>query len=215
KRMSISRATLEAQATCPVIASLILSLDSYWPDDTSLVAAVAGVANTRSSDVVTRKRAIAALDWVIRTHRPIWLNEASLGSDASALGALPAIVDVTTFRNAKAAYATALKHATAAWATAKNANRTGAATARALLDGLRDDRVGAWRATGARAAWAFVSSVSTWDAWEVFDAWDVAGQMDYAVMSLVSLNGTTSTEHPQTGLAGIDVVAGEVRTQEL
>src|SRR5581483_10977451 len=27
KRMSISRATLEAQATCPVIASLILSLD--------------------------------------------------------------------------------------------------------------------------------------------------------------------------------------------
>lgn len=201
--MSISIATLQAQATCPVITALIMSLDSYWPDDTSLVAAVPGVANTLASDVVTRKRAIAALDWAIRTHRPIWLNAAGQAADATALGALSAVVDQASYLATRAAYKTALANAWKAWSAQLSSSPSACATARGQWGGNGSAAVqGAWIGLGARAAWGFESPLTTWDAWIAFDSWSE----DISIGSLTCLAG---------GTTAMNNAAASVRTSEL
>jgi hypothetical protein len=61
------------------------------------------------------QRAIAALDWTMRVHRPLWLDAAGLHEHAETMRALPEIVDEATSKAAIEAQDAAIWAAWAAW----------------------------------------------------------------------------------------------------
>ncbi len=106
-------------------------LRKYLPNGTSPLAGTAG-------DGKDETRGYIALDWLIRTYLPEWLDLAKLTAEATALRDLRRIADLVAAKAARpavqAAYDNAYKARTAAWA----AEAAGAA----------------WAAEAAGGAWA-------------------------------------------------------------
>jgi hypothetical protein len=98
--------------TCPVLAAFGRTLNDAIDDDTTrtrlLAPLVPKLLDTRSTPEVERRRAYIAADWVIREIVPMWLDvHPELTEHATALRALPEIVDPATAEAARAAlYAT-------------------------------------------------------------------------------------------------------------
>jgi len=123
-------------------------------------------------DGLDEQRSYLALDWLIRTWTPAWLDVAGLSQEATALRGLRRIVDLVTAEEARPVVLAARDNAAAAWAAARAA--AGAA---------------AWAATGAaaRAAARAATGAAAWDAtWAAARAaaraaaWDAARDATWA-----------------------------------
>jgi hypothetical protein len=101
-----------------------------------------------NDDDLNEARAYLALDWLVRTLTPAWLDLARLDDEAAELRALPPIVD--------------LAGANAAGPTVRGACNRAADYAEDPWDGIADDVVAP--ASAARAAAWPVAEVVSWDA---------------------------------------------------
>jgi hypothetical protein len=101
-----------------VIRGYVISLNDNWTDAERdrLKPYIPRTLGTRSTAGLETKRAVMALDWTFRVHRPIWLEAAGLAEHAAKMRALPEIVDEATSSVAVAAQAKAIGAARAAWA---------------------------------------------------------------------------------------------------
>lgn len=107
----------EPACVCPVLAAFGSAWDDaldYAEDRQRLLAPyVSRLVDTRSTQEVEERRAYMALDWLIRTYTPAWLDlQPELAEHAAALRALPEIVDLAT---AKLARGSVIDAESAAW----------------------------------------------------------------------------------------------------
>jgi hypothetical protein len=127
---------------CPVIAVLLRRWNDDLPDAdrTRLLAPlIPRLVGSRSTPEVEQRRALMALDWLIRVYTPAWLDLVpALRDHAKALRALPEIVDTATARTAAARDAAW----DAAWDAARDAARTALAPTVATLQVSALDLVG-------------------------------------------------------------------------
>ena len=114
------------------------------------------VMNTSASDAIELRRATMCDDWAIRVSTPAWLELAGLKSEATALRALPEIVDRSGLDTAMPALRDAQSKAAAAGAAA-----AGAAARDAAGDAAR---AAAWAAAWA-SAWAAARDAARAAAW--------------------------------------------------
>ena len=149
------------ECASPVMRAYTIGLNDAWPDEQRqrLVPYLPRMVGT-AGDSQDEARSYLALDWLVRTYTPAWLDLAGLSDEARALRNLPQIVDlaaaaaagpVVREARAKAAAAGAAAWA-AAWAAAGDA--AGAAARDAAWAAARD---AAWAAAGdaaGDAAWA-------------------------------------------------------------
>ena len=114
------------------------------------------VMNTSASDAIELRRATMCDDWAIRVSTPAWLELAGLKSEATALRALPEIVDRSGLDTAMPALRDAQSKAAAAWAAAGDAAWAAARDAAwaAAWAAARDAARAAARAAARDAAWA-------------------------------------------------------------
>jgi hypothetical protein len=155
----------------PVLRVFTVDLNDRWPDRQrqKLRPYLPRMVGT-AGDGQDEARSYLALDWLIRTFTPAWLDLAGLTAEAAELRALRRIVDPAS---AEAAGPVVV----AAWAAARAARDAAGAAARAARDAAGDAaraaawdaRVAAWDAAG--AAWD--ARVAAWDA--AGAAWDAAG----------------------------------------
>lgn len=126
------------KCTSPVLTTCGINLNDVLPDDKrqQLVPFVPRMVGTRG-DGLDETRSYLALDWLIRTYTPTWLDLAGLTVEAQALRDLRRIVDLVSAQAAGPVV------------------RAGAEKARAARAAAGD---AAWNAAGA-AAWA-----AAWDA---------------------------------------------------
>jgi hypothetical protein len=162
---------------CPVIAAFLRTWNDGLPDDAHrdllLKRFVPKVVGSRSTAGVERRRSLLALDWLIRTYTPAWLDLVeSLKPHAASLRALPEIVDMDTasaaapvVRAARDAAGSAARDA--AWAAAR------AAAGSAARDAATDAAWDAARAAATDAAWDAARDAATDAAWDA--ARDAAG----------------------------------------
>lgn len=151
---------------CPVIAAFCRSWNDGLSDknrDAILRPLVPRLINTRGNDAVAHRRALMAVDWLIREHAPAWLRVAGLTAHADALIALPEIADVAQLQGVQGIIDAARKDAAAARAACD-----------AAWDAAWDAGAAAWAAGGAAwAAWA--AGDAAWAAWAAgAAAWDAA-----------------------------------------
>ena len=81
---------------CRVIGEFLRLWNDALPDserDALLRPLVPMMVGTRSTKAVERRRAMMAVDWLIREHTPAWLRLAGLTRQADALASLPEITD--------------------------------------------------------------------------------------------------------------------------
>src|SRR5262245_14761657 len=123
-----------------------------------------------AGDGLDAARSYLALDWLIRTWAPAWLDLAKLTGEAADLRALPRIIDPAAVATARPVLESARKKAAAARAAAWDA--AGAAARAAAGDAAR---AAAWDAAGA-AAWAAAWDAARAAAWDAARAaaWDAA-----------------------------------------
>lgn len=114
----------------PVLALYGRRLNDVLPDGLrqELVPLVPRLVGT-AGDGLDEQRGYLALDWLIRTYTPAWLELAGLASEASALRELGRIVDLESAERAKPVVLSSREKATAAGAAARDAR----AAARAAL----------------------------------------------------------------------------------
>jgi hypothetical protein len=105
-----------------------------------------------AGDGLDEARAWMAMDWLIRTYTPAWLDLARLPDAAARLSRLPAVIDRPDLRAALAELQIARREARAAWSTALGAARA-AAWAVPWAAGRSAAREAAWASAGA-PAWA-------------------------------------------------------------
>jgi hypothetical protein len=119
----------------PVLTSFGISLNDRWDDVTrqKLIPLIPLIVGTRDGE--DEARGYLALDWLIRTFTPAWLDLAGLTAEAVELRALRRIVDLTAAQAAgpvvqqaktKAAAAVRAAVRAAAWAAAGDAARDAA-----------------------------------------------------------------------------------------
>ena len=148
------------ECASPVMRAYTIGLNDAWPDEQRqrLVPYLPRMVGT-AGDSHDEARSYLALDWLVRTYTPAWLDLAGLSDEARALRNLPQIVDLAAAAAAgpvvREARAKAAAAGDAAWAAAW------AAAGAAAGDAARD---AAWAAAGA-AAWAAAGDA----------AWDAAG----------------------------------------
>ena len=130
-------------------------LKKYLPNGTSPLAGTA-------LDGLDETRSYMAVDWLVRTYAPAFLDLAGLSSQAAALRGLRRISDVAAAETAHPVIRTASEHAAAAWDAA------GAAAGAAALAAAG---AAAWDA--ARTAAGDAARTAAWDARTA--AWDAAG----------------------------------------
>jgi hypothetical protein len=131
---------------CPVIGAFLRSWNDGLRSDEErtrlLKPLVLRLVESKSTPAVEEARAYLALDWLIRTYTPVWLDLVpGLQSHAQALRALEAIRDISA---ADAAGAPVHAAGAAAWAAAGDAAR----------DAARAAPVAAAGAAPVAAAWA-------------------------------------------------------------
>ncbi len=136
----------------PVVRAFCTALNDSL-DDRSRQQLRPYLARTIGSvdDGLDEERSWMALDWLIRSYTPIWLNAAGLGASADTLAGLAEVKDATSLRRALAAIEVARRDARAAWTDALGA--AGAAAWAPWIAGRRAAREAAWASAGA-AAWA-------------------------------------------------------------
>jgi hypothetical protein len=99
----------------PVLAGLGRKLNDVLPDrKRQLLKPFVGLLPGTASDGLDETRAYLALDWLIRTHTPTWLDLARLTVEATALADLPRIVDMPSAKAAAPAVRAARDQAYAA-----------------------------------------------------------------------------------------------------
>jgi hypothetical protein len=147
---------------CPVIGAFLRSWNDGLRSDEErtrlLKPLVLRLVESKSTPAVEEARAYLALDWLIRTYTPVWLDLVpGLQSHAQALRALEAIRDISA---ADAAGAPVHAAGAAAWAAAGDAARDAARAAAwaaagdAARDAARAAPVAAAGAAPVAAAWA-------------------------------------------------------------
>jgi hypothetical protein len=143
------------ECASPVLRTFTISLNDRWDDAPRqrLVPYLPRMVGT-AGDGQDEARSYLALDWLIRTYTPAWLDLAGLTAEATALRDLRRIVDLVAAEEAGPVVRAGRDRATAAGTAARAA--AGAAAGAA-----------AWTAAGA-AAWA--ARAAAWDA-----AWTAAG----------------------------------------
>ena len=102
-------------------------------------------------DGLEEQRSWMAMDWLIRTYAPTWLDVAGLGSPAERLTDLPEVIDSSVLRTALHELRLARRDTRVAWASALGTARSAALAPWAA--GRATAREAAWRSGGA-AAWA-------------------------------------------------------------
>ena len=148
----------------PVLHQYGMNLNDLLPDDRRqelkrfLPNGTDRLAGT-ATDGKDETRGYIALDWLIRTYTPAWLDLAGLTAEAAALRDLRRIADLVAAQAAGPVVKDASKKAAAARAAAWAAAWAAAGAAAWAT---------AWAAAGA-AAWA-AAGAAAWDA-----AWDAAG----------------------------------------
>jgi hypothetical protein len=162
----------------PILGAYGRAINDLLPHDKrqqlrQLIPLLPGTA----ADGLDETRSYAALDWLIRTWIPTWLDLAALKNDATALRRLHPITDLSAARSARPVVQQASQNAAgrpAAWATAGDAAwATAGDAAWAAAWAAAGDVAGdaAWAAAG-DAAWAAAGDAA-WDAaWAA--AWDAA-----------------------------------------
>ena len=145
------------ECASPVLRSFTISLNDQW-DATQrqkLIPFLPRMVGT-AGDGQDEARSYLALDWLIRTYTPAWLDLAGLTAEAQELRDLRRIVDTVATESAGPVVHAAQEKAAAA----------GAAAWAAAWDAARDAAGDAARAAAGAAAWA-----AAWDAaWAA--AWD-------------------------------------------
>jgi hypothetical protein len=184
------------ECASPVIAAFMRSWNDSLPDadrDRLLPAAVwvPRLVGSRGDVATEERRSYLALDWSIRVHTTAWLDLVpSLVLHASALRALPEIVDLSSAQAANSVMRAARNAAWAAWDAARAAAWAAGASARAAAGGAAGDAAwdAAWasaraaagdaaRAAAGDAAWAAAGDAAQNAAGEAAEdaAWDAAG----------------------------------------
>jgi hypothetical protein len=143
------------QCASPVLTGFAMNLNDRWDDVARqrLVSFVPRLAGTR--DGRDEARSYLALDWLIRTYTPAWLDLAGLSESAQELRGLRRIVDMSAAEAAGPVVRSAQAKSAAAGAAAGAAARDAAGDAAGAA---------AWDAAGDAAG------AAAWDA-----AWDAAG----------------------------------------
>jgi hypothetical protein len=169
----------ESHTDAPACVSVVLTsfgtrLNDVLPQDRrqQLVPLIPRLVGTRS-DGHDETRSYMALDWLIRTYTPAWLDLAGLTAEATALRDLRRIVDLVAARQAGPVVRKARTKAAAARAAAWDAAGD---TARAVARAAAGD---AARAAARAAAWD-AAGVAAGDAARAA-AWDAAGDTARAV----------------------------------
>jgi hypothetical protein len=163
------------QCACPVITAFMVSWNDALPDDAErdrlLKPLIPLIVGTRSTPAIEERRSYMALDWLIRTFTPAWLDLVpALHEHAAALRGLDEIADMAgaaaAGRKVNAAWAAARAAAgdaarAAAWAAAGAAARAAAGDAAGAAA-----RAAAWAAAGdaARAAAGDAAGAAAWAA---------------------------------------------------
>ncbi|MFS8070110.1 MAG: hypothetical protein ACMG6S_27410, partial [Byssovorax sp.] len=138
---------------CPVIRAVVHSLNYHLSSDRTctrlLVPLLPKILNTSATRENMTQRGWMAVDWVVRVYMAAWMKRAGLAAHASALRALPPIVDMASLE----ASTEVMRAARAAWDAARNAALKAArkATRRAVWNDLlnkatRKAVVAGWRA---------------------------------------------------------------------
>ena len=151
----------------PMLGEFGRSLNDVLPDDSrqQLKPFVSRLPGT-AGDGQDEARGYMALDWLIRTYTPAWLELAGLTAEATALRDLHRIVDRVAVQNAGPAINAGRDRARAVGDAAGDAVRA------AAWDAARDAAWGAARAAAGDAAWdALASTVANLQrsAIELFD----------------------------------------------
>jgi hypothetical protein len=174
----------------PVVSAFLRNWNDSLPDaerDRLLPADVwvLRLVGSHGSPEIEERRAYLALDWLIRTYAPMWLDLVpDLRPHAAALRGLPGIVDLATAERAGQAVRPARAAArAAAWDAARAAARAAAwaaagATAGAAARAAAGDAAwaAAWdaaRVAARAAAWDAARAAARAAAWDA--AWDAAG----------------------------------------
>jgi hypothetical protein len=118
-----------------------------------------------ASDGLDERRSYMALDWLVRTYTPAWLDLAGLVAEAQALRDLRRIVDMVAAQAAGPVVRAGREKADAAWAAAWDAawDAAGAAAGAAAWDAAGDAAWAAARDAAWDAAWA-AARAAAWDA---------------------------------------------------
>jgi hypothetical protein len=140
----------------PVLGGFGRNLNDLLPQDkrqqlVPLIPLLPGTAD----DGLDEPRRFLALDWLIRTYTPAWLDLAGLGAEAAALRDFRRIADLAAAQQVRPHVLAARDKAAAAWDAAGDA---------------------AWDA--ARYAGGYAAGDAAWDAaWDAagYAAWDAAG----------------------------------------
>jgi hypothetical protein len=172
----------------PVLRTYLISLNDQWDDEHRqlLLPYAARIVGT-AGDGQDEARSYLALDWLIRTFTPAWLDLAGLTVEAGELRGLRRIVDLVAARDAgpvvRNARTKAADARAAAWDAAWDAARAAArdAARAAAWDAARAAARDAARAAARAAAWDAAwdaAWAAAWDAaraaaWDA--AWDAAG----------------------------------------
>jgi hypothetical protein len=161
------------QCACPVITSFLIAWNDGLADDERdalLRPLVPRIVGTRSTATVEHRRALMAVDWLVRDHAPAWLRLAGLTAQADALAALHEITDVAQVRSIRGPIEDA-RHA--AGAAAGDADAAACAAADTDTDAAWADWAAAWGGTDAAAgAAAGAAADAAWADWA--DARDAA-----------------------------------------
>ena len=151
----------------PVLRDFGISLNDRWDDATrqelkQFIPLLPGTAGDGQDEA----RGYLALDWLIRTYTPAWLDLAGLDSAAAELRGLRRIVDMVSAKAAGPVVRSARTQAAAAWAAA------GAVAGAVAGDAARDAAGAAAGAVAGAAAGAAAGDAARAVAGAV--AWDAA-----------------------------------------
>jgi hypothetical protein len=153
------------ECACPVLTAFVVAWNDGLPTDADrdrlLKPFLPRLIGTRANADVEERRAFLAMDWVIRTFTPTWLDHVeALKPHAAAVRALNAIHDLATLKAAtpslRSAADAAAQSEAAAWAAARDAawDAARAAAWAAAWAAARDAAWDAARDAARDAAWA-------------------------------------------------------------
>jgi len=160
----------------PVLRSFGVGLNDVLSDDRRqcLVPFVPRMVGT-AGDGLDEARSYLALDWLVRTYAPAWLDLAGLSVEARALRDLRRIVDLVSAQAAGPVVRQSAEEAAAAWAA------TGAAIGAAARDTAWTAAWDAVRAVPGDAARAAARAAARDAAWTA--AWTAAGDAAGAALA--------------------------------
>jgi hypothetical protein len=191
-------------------------VDGFWQMLKPLVPKLVGSA---AGPEVELRRSSMAMDWIIRTFAPAWMELANLHEEASVLRGLSEVGNKKTLEAALAPLSAARKRSAAAWDAAWAAARA------AALDAARDaalDAAGAAARDAARAASRDAARAASRDAaWDAARAaaladaraaaWDAAGAAAWAAARAAALDAAGAADRDAALDAANQALAPTIR----